>query len=67
MIGAVSHLQLASALRMSGNTAAALKSYEDFFSIWKNADADIPIYQKANAEYARLSSLHATALETERE
>ena len=58
VIGAVSHLQLARALRMSGNGAAALKLYEDFLSIWKNADADIPIYQQAKAEYARLSPLH---------
>jgi serine/threonine protein kinase len=60
VIGALSHLQLARALQLSGDAAAARKSYENFLSLWKNADPDIPIYQQAKAEYARLSSLHAT-------
>ncbi|HXB68209.1 MAG TPA: hypothetical protein VNY05_08200, partial [Candidatus Acidoferrales bacterium] len=27
---------------------------QDFLSLWKDADRDIPILQKAKAEYARL-------------
>jgi len=30
------------------------KSYQDFLTLWKNADPDIPIYQQAKAEYAKL-------------
>jgi eukaryotic-like serine/threonine-protein kinase len=59
IIGALSHLQLARAIKLSGDTAAARKAYEDFLTLWKNADADIPIYQQAKAEYARLSPLPA--------
>jgi eukaryotic-like serine/threonine-protein kinase len=61
VIGALSHLQLARAQRMMGNQAAARKSYEDFLTLWKDADSDIPIYQQAKAEYAKLrSSLNRT-------
>jgi tetratricopeptide (TPR) repeat protein len=52
--GALSHLQLARAQRMMGDQAAARKSYEDFLTLWKNADSDIPIYQQAKTEYAML-------------
>jgi serine/threonine protein kinase/tetratricopeptide (TPR) repeat protein len=52
--GALSHLQLARAQKMTGDQAAARKSYEDFLTLWKDADPDIPIYQQAKAEYARL-------------
>lgn len=60
VIGALSHLQLARALKLSGDAAAARKSYEDFLSLWKNADPDIPIYRQAKSEYAQLWSLYAT-------
>jgi len=39
---------------MMGDAAAARKSYETFLNLWKNADTDIPIYQEAKAEYAKL-------------
>ena len=48
------HLQLGRAQAMMGDKAAARKSYQDFLTIWKDADPDIPIYQQAKAEYARL-------------
>ena len=32
----------------------ARKAYEDFFTLWKEADADIPILKQAEAEYAKL-------------
>jgi hypothetical protein len=53
--GALSHLQLARAQRMMGDQAAARKSYEDFLTLWKDADSDISIYQQAKAEYAGLA------------
>ncbi len=52
--GALSHLQLARAHKVMGDEAAARKSYEDFLSLWKDADSEIPIYQQARAEYAAL-------------
>jgi len=52
--GALSHLQLARAQNVMGDRAAARRSYEDFLVLWKNADSDIPVYQQAKAEYARL-------------
>jgi tetratricopeptide (TPR) repeat protein len=55
VIGALSHLQLARAQKMMGGQAAARKSYEDFLTLWKDADSDIPIYQQAKAEYATLA------------
>ena len=52
--GALARLQLARAQRMAGDTAAALGSYEAFLTLWQDADPEIPIYQAARAEYARL-------------
>ncbi|MGA2631024.1 MAG: hypothetical protein ABSG54_12530, partial [Terriglobia bacterium] len=51
---ALSHLGLARAAALSGDTAKARKSYQDFLALWKDADPDIPIYQQAKAEYAKI-------------
>jgi eukaryotic-like serine/threonine-protein kinase len=52
--GALAHLQLGRAQVMMGDKAAARKSYQDFLTLWKDADPDIPIYVQAKAEYAKL-------------
>ena len=52
--GPLAWLQLGRAQKMTGDEAAARKSYETFLDLWKNADPDIPIYQRAKAEYAKL-------------
>jgi hypothetical protein len=54
VIGPLAWLQLGRAQKMIGDEAAARKSYETFLDLWKNADSDIPIYQQAKAEYAKL-------------
>ncbi len=54
IIGPLAHLQLARAQAMMGDKGAARKSYQEFLTLWKDADPDIPIYQQAKAEYARL-------------
>ena len=54
VIGPLAWLQLGRAQKMMGDEAAARKSYETFLDLWKNADPDIPIYQQAKAEYAKL-------------
>lgn len=53
-IGALAHLQLGRALLMSGDTARAKTAYQDFLTLWKDADPDIPILQQARAEFAKL-------------
>ena len=52
--GALSHLGLARAYAMQGDTAKAKAEYQAFLTLWKDADPDIPIYQQAKAEYAKL-------------
>jgi serine/threonine protein kinase/tetratricopeptide (TPR) repeat protein len=53
-IGALARWRLGKALTMAGNTARAKSAYEDFLTLWKDADRDIPILTQARAEYARL-------------
>jgi DNA-binding winged helix-turn-helix (wHTH) protein/tetratricopeptide (TPR) repeat protein len=52
--GALARLQLGRAQAMMGDKAAALKSYQEFLTLWKGADPDIPIFKQAQAEYAKL-------------
>ena len=52
--GALAHLGLARAYSMQGDTAKAKAKYQDFLSLWKDADPDVPILQQARAEYAKL-------------
>jgi eukaryotic-like serine/threonine-protein kinase len=37
---------------MAGDTAKAKAAYQDFLTLWKDADPDIPILKEAKAEYA---------------
>jgi hypothetical protein len=39
---------------MMEDKASARKLYQDFLTLWKDADPDIPIYRQAKAEYAKL-------------
>jgi eukaryotic-like serine/threonine-protein kinase len=39
---------------LSGDSAKAKTAYNDFFTLWKDADPDIPILKEAKAEYAKL-------------
>jgi eukaryotic-like serine/threonine-protein kinase len=52
--GALAHLQIGRAYAMSGDTAKAKAAYQDFLTLWKDADPDIPILKQAKAEYAKL-------------
>jgi eukaryotic-like serine/threonine-protein kinase len=52
--GTLAHLQIGRAYAMAGDTAKAKAAYQDFFTIWKEADPDIPILKQAKAEYAKL-------------
>jgi len=55
-LGALAHLGLARAYAMQGDTAKARAAYQDFLTLWKDADPDIPILKEAKAEYAKLHS-----------
>ena len=50
----LAHLGLARGLALSGDTAQARKSYQDFLALWKDADPDLPVLQQAKAEYEKL-------------
>jgi eukaryotic-like serine/threonine-protein kinase len=56
VIGPLARLQLGRAQKMMGDNASARKSYEEFLDIWKDADADLPVYRQAKAEYAQLEN-----------
>jgi hypothetical protein len=53
-LGALAHLQLGRAYTGAGDTANARKCFGDFFTLWRDADPDIPILRQAKAEYAAL-------------
>lgn len=50
----LAHLGLARAAVLQDDTAQARKSYQDFFALWKDADADIPILTAARKEYEKV-------------
>jgi tetratricopeptide (TPR) repeat protein len=52
--GALAHLGQGRAQAMSGSKGAARTSYQEFFALWKDADANIPILKTARAEFAKL-------------
>jgi hypothetical protein len=54
LTGSIAHLQLGRAYAMQGDTDKAKAAYQDFFTLWKDADPDIPILKQARAEYAKL-------------
>ena len=53
-VGAMARVQLGRAFALSGDKAKAKTAYQDFLTLWKDADPDIPILQQAKAEYANL-------------
>jgi eukaryotic-like serine/threonine-protein kinase len=62
--GALAHLGVARANALQARTSQgadsdaarvrALAAYQDFLTLWKDADPDIPILKQAEAEYAKL-------------
>ncbi|MGA3168760.1 MAG: protein kinase [Terriglobia bacterium] len=52
--GALARLGLARAYAMQGDDAKARTAYQDFLTIWKDADPDVPVLKEAKAEYAKL-------------
>jgi eukaryotic-like serine/threonine-protein kinase len=54
-IGALARLQLGRAYALSGDKAKAKSAYQDFLTLWNDADPDIPILKQAQTEYANLN------------
>jgi tetratricopeptide (TPR) repeat protein len=53
-LAVLAHLELARAYASVGDTPKARTAYQDFLSLWKDADPGIPVLKQATAEYARL-------------
>jgi serine/threonine protein kinase/tetratricopeptide (TPR) repeat protein len=53
-LSALAQLQLARAHALSGDKPAARRSYQDFLSLWQQADTDLPLLKEAQTEYAKL-------------
>jgi tetratricopeptide (TPR) repeat protein len=51
----LAHLGLARAYTLQGQTDKSRAAYQDFFTLWKDADQEIPILKEAKAEYAKLN------------
>jgi hypothetical protein len=51
---AVARLELGRAYTLQGDTSKARGAYQDFLTLWKDADPDIPILKQAKIEYAKL-------------
>jgi serine/threonine protein kinase/tetratricopeptide (TPR) repeat protein len=53
-IGSLAHLELGRAYILSGDNIKARAAYQNFLTLWKDADPDIPIFIAAKSEYAKL-------------
>ena len=54
ILGALAVLQLARAQELNDDRDSAVKTYQTFFALWKDADPNLPILLRAKAEYAKL-------------
>ena len=54
--GTLARLGLARAYAMQSDTTKARAAYQDFLTLWKDADPDVPILRQAKDEYAKLQS-----------
>jgi eukaryotic-like serine/threonine-protein kinase len=53
-VGALAYLGLARAYVLQGDTNKARAAYQDFLTLWKDADPGIPILLASKSEYAKL-------------
>jgi predicted Zn-dependent protease len=53
-VEALAHLELGRAYAMSGYTGKSKVAYQDFLTLWKDADPDLPILKEAKGECAKL-------------
>ena len=55
MVGSA-HVMLGRAQAGAGRVNEARKAYQEAFTIWKDADADMPLLIEARQEFARLGT-----------
>jgi DNA-binding winged helix-turn-helix (wHTH) protein len=55
-IGALAHLGLGRAYILMEDKSKGKSAYQDFLTLWKDADPDIPVLKEAKAEYAKLTA-----------
>jgi len=48
-IGTLARLQLARAMVLSGDPLRARTAYQDFLTLWKDADTDLPVLRQAKS------------------
>jgi tetratricopeptide (TPR) repeat protein len=53
-IGALAHLEIGRAYALAADQQKSEAEYQQFLTLWKDADPDIPIYKQAKSEYAVL-------------
>jgi len=53
-IGVLAHLGLGRAYALAKDSGKARLNYQDFLTLWKDADPDIPLLRQAKVEYAKL-------------
>jgi eukaryotic-like serine/threonine-protein kinase len=53
-LGALARVGLGRAYVLQGDSANARSAYQEFLTLWKDADPNIPILKEAKAEYAKL-------------
>jgi tetratricopeptide (TPR) repeat protein/predicted Ser/Thr protein kinase len=51
---ALAHLELGRAYAQAGDKTKARAAYQDFLTLWKDADPDVPVLKEAKAEFGRL-------------
>jgi eukaryotic-like serine/threonine-protein kinase len=53
-LGSLARLGVGRARTVGGDKSSAKQAYDQFFSLWKDADPSTPIFKDAKAEYAKL-------------
>jgi eukaryotic-like serine/threonine-protein kinase len=53
-VGALARLQLGRAYKMAGDKARSRAAYGDFLALWKDADAEVPLFAEAKKENAEI-------------
>jgi serine/threonine protein kinase/tetratricopeptide (TPR) repeat protein len=53
-IAPLAHLGLARSYALAGDAPKSKAAYQDFLTLWKDADPDIPVLVAAKSEYAKL-------------
>ena len=48
-------LELGRAFALSGEGMKAKAAYQEFLTLWKDADPDIPILKQARVEYSKMN------------